>query len=571
MTYVCTYIMLRIYYDNITFAEIVQGLYQSLIQCGYVCEVVNTVGKDHHTSVYIMFGMNDYAGTVPLNYIVYQLEQTTCHEESKWFTERYINFLKGAIEVWEYSLVNLQFLRGKGIEKIRYVPLQFMEVDTRVDTKVNKTIDFLFFGSLNERRRLILNRLQEAGLKVVVKENLWKDEREQLITQSKYIINLHYYQNSILETARLSHLLGKGCLVVSERSQDPILDRWHQKYLIFLEKEKDIVDQFRQVLSGYETHYKTLSETLKEYYAHPYRENIPFDTLKNFQCFITLGSVETPTTQMTAPVSPITDNHDIFEAEQEITKNRELVLKLPRLQPSDLPSVSIVTVTYNRKKVFPMAIRNWKRFEYPAEKMEWIIVDDSEDGSNLHGLLPKDQRIYYYRLQTTGRLSIGQKRNYGVQKANHEYILFMDDDDYYYPLSIYARIALLLKYPQYDLVGVTDLDIYDVVNDFSARVKGSLISEASMAFKKSFWRECPFPDEFNSLGEGYPFTKDRRNRIIRMPSCFNMIAMTHRTNYTQGGRSYDRFKDKATRGDNLLNTLDVETRLFIIDLFGQAR
>ena len=53
----------------------------------------------------------------------------------------------------------------------------------------------------------------------------------------------------------------------------------------------------------------------------------------------------------------------------------------------------------------------------------------------------------------------------------------MDDDDYYYPLSIYARIALLLKYPNYDLVGVTDLDIYDVVNNFSAHVKGALISE----------------------------------------------------------------------------------------------
>jgi hypothetical protein len=145
----------------------------------------------------------------------------------------------------------------------------------------------------------------------------------------------------------------------------------------------------------------------------------------------------------------------------------------------------------------------------------------------------------------------------------------MDDDDYYFPFSLYARMALLVKYPKYDLVGVTDLDIYDTVNDFSARVRGAMVSEASMAFRKSFWREQKFPETFNSLGEGYPFTRDRRDRIVRMPSCFALIAMTHKTNYTQGGRSYDKFKNVARR-DNILSILDTQTQIFIIDLFGKA-
>jgi glycosyltransferase involved in cell wall biosynthesis len=267
-------------------------------------------------------------------------------------------------------------------------------------------------------------------------------------------------------------------------------------------------------------------------------------------------------------VSPIIDSHDLFEAEQEVTRDQELVLKLPNLSLDQLPPVTIVTVTYNRKAIFPMAIRNWSLFDYPHDRLEWVIVDDSDDGSSLSSLLPNDTHICYYRLKTTGRLSIGQKRNFGVEHATHSIIVFMDDDDYYYPYSIHARVALLLKYPQYDLVGVTDLDIYDVVNDFSARVKGSLISEASMGFRKSFWQEQHFPDQFNSLGEGYPFTKNRRHKIIKMPSCFNMIAMTHRTNYTQGGRSYDRYKN-VTKKDNLLHTLDFSTRLFITELFNQ--
>jgi len=236
----------------------------------------------------------------------------------------------------------------------------------------------------------------------------------------------------------------------------------------------------------------------------------------------------------------------------------------------ELPFVSIITVTYNRKQMFPMAVRNWELFNYPRDKMEWIIIDDSDDGSKLSNILPISNQIKYYRLQTTGRLSIGQKRNFGVEHATHDYIVFMDDDDYYYPLSIYARIAILLKYPKYDLVGVTDLDIYDMVNDFSARVKGSFISEASMAFKKSFWMERKFPEIFNTLGEGYPFTKDRRDRIIKMPSCFNLIAITHWSNYTQNGRSYDKFKN-VSKKDNILTILDVPTKMFIFELFDKIK
>jgi glycosyltransferase involved in cell wall biosynthesis len=306
---------------------------------------------------------------------------------------------------------------------------------------------------------------------------------------------------------------------------------------------------------------------LTGYKSHPYDESVPIKTLETYKMFLT-ASVAGDAAAAPIIKSPIVDNKDLLEAEQEITKQGELILKLPNNK--ELPFVSIVTVTYNRKLIFPMAIRNWELFEYPRDKLEWIIVDDSDDGSSLSGILPKSSQIKYYRLQTTGRLSIGQKRNFGVKNATHEYIAFMDDDDYYYPHSIYARISLLLKYPKYDLVGVTDLDIYDVVNDFSARVKGSMISEASMAFRKSFWVEQQFPDKFNTLGEGYPFTKDRRDRIVRMPSCFNIIAMTHWSNYTQGVRSQDNFKN-VSKKDNILSVLDLPTKMFIFDLFGRTK
>jgi glycosyltransferase involved in cell wall biosynthesis len=204
---------------------------------------------------------------------------------------------------------------------------------------------------------------------------------------------------------------------------------------------------------------------------------------------------------------------------------------------------------------------------YPSDKLEWIIVDDSDNNESLSSILPNDNRIKYYKLKTDGRLFIGKKRNFGVEHASYNYIVFMDDDDYYYPFSVYARIATLLTYREYSLVGVAKLDIYDAKNNFSARVsKGTYISEASMGFKKSFFTERKFKEELTPEGEGYYFCKDRYDKIITIPSCFNLIAITHNSNYTLDARSYDKFKD-VKKKDNILMSIDDDSRKYLIKLF----
>ena len=225
--------------------------------------------------------------------------------------------------------------------------------------------------------------------------------------------------------------------------------------------------------------------------------------------------------------------------------------------------------------MFDLAIHNWKNFpsSYPAHKLEWIIIDDSPD-STLKDVLPVgDKRIKYYWLQTTGKIGLGKKRNLGVEKSTGSMICFMDDDDYYYPYSIRARVVTLMKYATdietdpIGCVGVNNLDIYDVQNEFSARMKkGKIISEASMCFLKSFWSERPFPDRMEQqspLGEGYSFLDGRYNEVITIPSCFVILAITHGNNVTGENRSYTQFKDKE-RSQNALKLIDEESRDIIL-------
>jgi hypothetical protein len=51
----------------------------------------------------------------------------------------------------------------------------------------------------------------------------------------------------------------------------------------------------------------------------------------------------------------------------------------PILLPENCPPISIITLLYNRRKFFELACHNMLMTDYPKDKIEWIIVEDSDD------------------------------------------------------------------------------------------------------------------------------------------------------------------------------------------------
>ena len=250
------------------------------------------------------------------------------------------------------------------------------------------------------------------------------------------------------------------------------------------------------------------------------------------------------------------------------------VLKLPQIHNDDLPKISIITPTYDRRNLFPIAINNFDNFNYPKEKIEWIIVDDTPDNKeSIEDLLPIDTRIKYYKIKgPTERLTISYKRNLAVSKATSEYIVHMDDDDYYPPESLLSRIKSLIKYEKDNIrcVGCTKIGVYDIINDTSSLSSDSSISlsEATMAYTKSFWRERQF-DSKSKVGEHKYFTETRLDEILDIPYSFVIIAMNHKGNFTGSLRSITDNQTKSTDTGEIVNfydTWDVETQMFMCQL-----
>ena len=92
------------------------------------------------------------------------------------------------------------------------------------------------------------------------------------------------------------------------------------------------------------------------------------------------------------------------------------------------PLISIITPTYNRSKYHERLYECFTSQTYPQKEL--LILDDSQEPSSFFTNL-KDPRVHY--THSPKRLTLGEKRNYLLEKAQGEIIAHFDDDDFYAP------------------------------------------------------------------------------------------------------------------------------------------
>ncbi len=236
----------------------------------------------------------------------------------------------------------------------------------------------------------------------------------------------------------------------------------------------------------------------------------------------------------------------------EVEKNKdlgEIKLKLPFIEDNDLPKVSIVTPTKNRRFIFPLAIYNFSHYNYPSDKLEWIILNNGEE--EIEDILPKDNRIKYFKVESN-KFTLGELRNMCIEKCSNDYIVYMDDDDYYHSNSIRARIQALLKYKNagIECVGCTDIVFFNVMNGENSQGSNNknYLCEATMAHTKKFWLERKFYND--RFAEFKNFLIYRQNKILNIPYEFIIIALNHDCNTTGLTRFLKKEQDESWKEGN---------------------
>ena len=199
--------------------------------------------------------LNENITYLPSNkYIIYQIEQLN---QNKYYynklNQNMIHLMLTSYAIYDYSIVNLDyypdFLKSSIQVFIPYIPffknnlenLENFESGLREDNKKN----ILFIGTLNTRRTNILNNLknhivsQNLQYNLLIFQKLFNNELKELLKTCSYVLNLHYYDNAILEVFRFEDVIPYNVKILSEEPGNKTED-----YLINIYQKNNFVDFF---------------------------------------------------------------------------------------------------------------------------------------------------------------------------------------------------------------------------------------------------------------------------------------------------------------------------------------
>jgi len=218
-----------------------------LEKVGFECRVTqneNELSSLSSESIPIILAPQMFS-KLPNKFIAFQLEQKGSH----WFNNEYISILKKATFVLEYSQENLSYLQQLGIpfEKLYYSPIyaNSYSFPEAYEKTTNKEYDLVFYGALNDRRKKILSHLS-AKYKVLILSELFGEDLYRQLNRAKLLINIHFYENAVLETTRLTEAKAVGIPVISESSISDSIDSEYSDFVTFA-KLGDIEDLISKI------------------------------------------------------------------------------------------------------------------------------------------------------------------------------------------------------------------------------------------------------------------------------------------------------------------------------------
>jgi len=227
----------------------------------------------------------------------------------------------------------------------------------------------------------------------------------------------------------------------------------------------------------------------------------------------------------------------------------------------DLPNISILMPTYNRRKFLPFIIRNLKVQDYPHKRLQLVIHDDGEEPLIEDYVTFKNSinpiKLKYIRKKN--KISIGEKRNLLIQNANNNIVVFMDDDDLYEPTYI-SHSYHTLKENKAGCVGCNKMIILyppyqkDDFYAIDCRDDKRLIHEATLMFHRSWYDKTKGFNNCNRA-EGLGLLSSCKLKDVALTNpYFTMTAIVHGNNTIEK----DKFKGNNKLKDMLISPSTTE-------------
>ena len=180
------------------------------------------------------------------------------------------------------------------------------------------------------------------------------------------------------------------------------------------------------------------------------------------------------------------------------------------------PLVSVVIAAYNYGRFVEEAIDSVLSQDYPADRIEVIVVDDGSTDDTPERVKKYASRIQYFRKPNGGQASAF---NLGFEKAHGDIVSLLDADDYWFPDKLSTVVKEFDKNPEVGVVyhplreyhvqtGVYKEFPFTPISGFvPANIKHVILYDGVMttsSFRRTVLQQLlPIPEILRNQSDGY--------------------------------------------------------------------
>jgi len=206
---------------------IIEIIRDELLKMGWKCDIIDK--KDINYYITLNNPLHYFLFLWPLDidnnvihykrYILYQLEQNINNQLSINYrqlheTHKLKRIYDNASLLIDYCTLNINVLNQYYSNTFRLMNIPARYINNEPNNPYE--YDIIFIGLVNDKRNIILNRLREK-YKVLIVENAYDEQLKQICKTAHICLNIHFYENAILERVRLNEMLEYGIKIISEK------------------------------------------------------------------------------------------------------------------------------------------------------------------------------------------------------------------------------------------------------------------------------------------------------------------------------------------------------------------
>lgn len=166
------------------------------------------------------------------------------------------------------------------------------------------------------------------------------------------------------------------------------------------------------------------------------------------------------------------------------------------MKPTALPTVSIVTPSFNQAPFLEETIKSVLEQDYP--RIEYIVMDGGSTDGSVDVIKKYQNRLaFWVSEQDKGQTDAINK---GFNRASGDILAWINSDDTYHPKAVGEAVSYLVKHPDVAMV-YADCDFIDeqgkVIGKFASRQTDYQklrhgfvhIPQQTMFFRSKYWKE----------------------------------------------------------------------------------